>query len=338
MSSRVSRTKMEFAIPHHLDQLAASLADTAPYEKKIPDTMSVRPAFYSFRNPVGMIHTAFSKIYKHTAPAQPFPPPEVVYIDEAAQVDQLLPKALETTGTIANTIGFDLEWDFGPRTGKAAVMQVSTATRILIIHLSSFRGLPTSIREMMADPRIHKTGVAVRNDAHKLRRDFGLSSAGLVELSTLAKAVEPERWAHRRLLISLRDLCSAYLNETLRKDAVRTSTWSHAPLSAMQTEYAASDAYVSLELFHAIARLGYTAAHHTPGHADGLGYIEQLVSRATSSVTDVPHLKQVRGPPMQRPTLPGRAFERALYVWKKDACSFTYVAANAHIRISTVVQ
>lgn len=78
--------------------------------------------------------------------------------------------------------------------------------------------------------------------------DWGLCTAGLLELSTLAKMVDPVEWSGRNGLIALRDLVRVYLKRKLRKDATRTSNWELAKLSAEQIEYGACDVAAALEV------------------------------------------------------------------------------------------
>lgn len=237
-----------------LDRLADALADAAT------DQATRAPPVYSFRRPLGTIGEAHRRLYNTPCPSRPYLIPEVIYLTEKDQVDRILPAALQHAGTVAGAIGFDLEWNITAKPRTAAVMQLGIADRIYLLHLSNMKQIPESVRDMLADPALLKVGVAIRNDGHKLRRDFGVPTNGLVELSTMAKLLEPQRWKHRRLLVSLRDLCQAYLARTLRKDAVRVGTWTNVPLTHTQKEYAASDAYVGLELFHRLLAVAHDRA------------------------------------------------------------------------------
>jgi hypothetical protein len=67
-------------------------------------------------------------------------------------------------------------------------------------------------------------------------------SRSLLELSTVAKLADPERWAGRHWMIALRDLTRIYVQRRLiKEDSVRSSNWSLMHLEDRQVEYAACD-------------------------------------------------------------------------------------------------
>ncbi|WFD02203.1 hypothetical protein MOBT1_000884 [Malassezia obtusa] len=312
-----------------LDRLAGSIADAA--HRHLQEQEHESP--YTYRQPLGTVRRACAQL--------------VVYLSCEEQVNERLPSALEHSGTVSRAVGFDLEWNMTPYTGKTAVIQIGVADSIYIVQLSMMQRVPPSIATMMADPTVLKVGVAVRNDAHKLRRDFGIVSNGLVELSTMAKLVDPDRWKHRRLLISLRDLCEAYLKRALRKDAVRVSQWDKAPLSAEQLEYAASDVYVSLELFHQLLLVAHQRAVEraaTHGVADlahtPLETTLAIVRAATSEVHSAPAKRTKPRPATVKaeeaiPAADLRAHERALQAWRAKQLDFAALAARAGVQITT---
>ena len=80
------------------------------------------------------------------------------------------------------------------------------------------------------------------NDMHKLRRDFGLQAAGLLEHQRLAAAV----LTYGERPWSLSELVETCLRRRLTKEErVRTSAWESKCLDDEQTRYAALDAWAS---------------------------------------------------------------------------------------------
>ncbi|KAJ3280784.1 hypothetical protein HK104_000404 [Borealophlyctis nickersoniae] len=103
---------------------------------------------------------------------------------------------------------------------------------------------PPSLKSFLEDPLCRKAGVNIRGDARKLLRDYEVQMAGMVDLSSLAKAVAgvPR--------LSLQNLVEKLLEKTLNKDdKIRTGNWANAPLNAKQEAYAANDAYASYKIY-----------------------------------------------------------------------------------------
>ncbi|SPO22859.1 uncharacterized protein UTRI_01537 [Ustilago trichophora] len=195
-------------------------------------------------------------------------PPMVAYTADYDEANDLL----SCLGS--GPMGLDLEWNFSRFTGpnRTALLQICSSSLILIIHMSAMsHRVPPRLTCILQDPNIIKTGVAIKNDALKLQRDYGIHTRNIVELSNLAKLAQPELWAQVHHLISLRDLTRIYLGKRLKKDSVRVSDWETYPLGEGQIEYAASDTFVSLEILRAIS------AYFRPESKDaGKGLLAQL--------------------------------------------------------------
>lgn len=91
--------------------------------------------------------------------------------------------------------------------------------------------LPRKAIELLADPDISKVGVAIGGDAQKLLRDFPNEFPdgvrGILELTKVARKVDPINTGPGARLISLANLCGAYLGKSLSKEStVRGSDWS----------------------------------------------------------------------------------------------------------------
>jgi ribonuclease D len=117
-------------------------------------------------------------------------------------------------------------------------VQICDGETVLLFHVGTGVQPGPALVALLADPRRLKAGVAVRGDALKLLRDFPACGAnppaGLVELSHVARALEPRRWASRSL-VALRRLTQGLLRKDLDKGPVRTGAWDQA-LSDEQIE------------------------------------------------------------------------------------------------------
>jgi hypothetical protein len=103
----------------------------------------------------------------------------------------------------------------------------------------TFPELPSRIKELISSRSIYKTGVQVAGDGKKLVRDFKFEPnahpKGLLELSWIARKVDPLVTGPGSMLISLANLSKMYLRHELDKGAVRISDWSKE-LSRAQRE------------------------------------------------------------------------------------------------------
>ena len=268
------------AYSNAVDAMAASIADA-----HVPASST-----YTYRRPKYTIPKAMRAFQQPTVAYQV---PRLHYLTEIQEVDNALPDAVANTGTIERIIGLDLEWNFGLSVGKTAVLQLATAFDIYVIQLSKMRNLPNSLASILTDPHIPKTGVAIHQDLAKLQRDFGLIPAGGLELSRLAWRFDAERWQNHRFLISLRDLCKGY---------------------------AASDAYVSLELVHAILLHAYRRNAIT-------------LNEIRACMQEAPH-NRLRKPQRSHSMSAPLAHQRAWEAWKQGA-SLQELALEKHIRLTT---
>ena len=167
-------------------------------------------------------------------------------------------------------VGFDLEWEkFKSKPGEdsakrcVSLMQIASEDKVALFHLALFRGgdstaelMPPTLRAFLEDPEIIKVGVNIGGDASRLRRCFGVEMRGNIELSHLYKLVtygEIKPAKVNRGLFSLANQVKEILHLPLSKGEVRTSSWSKR-LNNQQCEYAASDAYAGLKLFHELEK------------------------------------------------------------------------------------
>lgn len=218
------------------------------------EALEVGLTAYSYRKPVGPALEPGTKFLQGKRKASVSKPDGPRLREPGMAYTEHLEEAEDLVNCLQGPLGLDLEWNFEyGRVYKTALLQICSTNLIILIHLSSIKTVPPSLVKVLQDPAVIKTGVAIRNDALKLQRDFNIQCRNIVELSQLAKLAEPERWASTKYLISLRALTRVYLGQKLRKDEERVSDWTKRPLSDKQIEYAASDVFVGLELLRKLA-------------------------------------------------------------------------------------
>ena len=95
--------------------------------------------------------------------------------------------------------------------------------------------------EILENPSIIKTGVALKDDLHNLQKIEEFKPAGFEDLAPLAQSLEIEQ-------TGLRNLTAIFFKQRLSKSA-QLSNWQKRPLSSSQKSYAATDAWISRELY-----------------------------------------------------------------------------------------
>ena len=144
-------------------------------------------------------------------------------------------------------LGFDTETRPIFTKGKTcppALLQLAARDCVYLVQL---RRLPFDVRlaGLLADPRIIKAGVAVRDDMLALERLHPFVPAGAVDLAVLAKARGMKAQG-------LRNLAANLLGFRISKSA-QCSNWEKDELSPQQIRYAATDAWVGRELYAHLA-------------------------------------------------------------------------------------
>ncbi|QDS76698.1 hypothetical protein FKW77_000737 [Venturia effusa] len=168
-------------------------------------------------------------------------------------------------------LGFDMEWkaDFTkkrqnggrkrkhPRTLKdeISLIQIASTDEIALFHIALHKGtrpvelVARSLREIIESDAIIKTGVGIYSaDASRLRRFMKFQPRGMLDLNHLHRLVDI---SSGKKMIGLSEHARLYLGFPLFKGKVRTSDWTK-PLTIDQQNYAASDAYVGLVLYHVL--------------------------------------------------------------------------------------
>ena len=154
-------------------------------------------------------------------------------------------------------LGFDIESkpSFSRGTNNpAALLQLATADQAFLFRLRPLKKLG-ALKEILENPGIIKTGVAIRDDIKKLREVEEYKPAGFEDLAPLASSLNFEQ-------TGLRNLAAIFFGFRISKSA-QLSNWEKNPLSPAQVNYAATDAWISRELYLIMsARLKHKGSSH----------------------------------------------------------------------------
>lgn len=140
-------------------------------------------------------------------------------------------------------IGFDTESrpSFKPgKVNKLALLQLSSADRCFLFRLNNIR-LEKEIVKVLETSDIVKVGAAVHDDLKALRALRPFRPQSFVDLQSIIGNYGIKE-------LSLRKMAGIVMSLRLSK-AQRLSNWEASELTEAQKQYAATDAWISLEIY-----------------------------------------------------------------------------------------
>lgn len=148
-------------------------------------------------------------------------------------------------------LGFDTEtrpvFKKGKKPGPPSLIQLATAERVYVFQINILP-LCNGLCDLLADKSVIKTGVAVRDDIIGLQRLAKFKPSGFIDLSNVSAAANMQTHG-------LRNMAANLLGFRISKSA-QCSNWAKEKLTPQQVNYAATDAWVSRELYLALDELG----------------------------------------------------------------------------------
>jgi ribonuclease D len=141
-------------------------------------------------------------------------------------------------------VGFDTETRPSFKKGQifqVSLLQLAIPGKVFLIRLNH-TGVTDELAGLFSNPKIIKAGVGIRDDLKALQKLKMFEPVNCYDLSTLAKEAGLQ-------VESVKKLTALLLGFRISKSA-QTSNWEIATFTQKQIEYAATDAWVCLELFH----------------------------------------------------------------------------------------
>ncbi len=129
-----------------------------------------------------------------------------------------------------------------------SLLQLCTRKKAYLIQLNRIED-KSGIAELFADASITKAGVAIRDDLAGLMKLFPFAPEAFIDLADLARVAEINN-------TGLRSLCAILLGKRISKSA-QVTNWAKDELTPKQITYAATDAWISRELFEIFRKAGY---------------------------------------------------------------------------------
>lgn len=146
-------------------------------------------------------------------------------------------------------LGFDTETRPAFQRGVSyppALLQLATSKEVFVFQFHALGGLG-ALREILEDESIIKAGVAISDDIKQLNDVWKFKPGHFIEIGNLAKELGYQQ-------TGLRSLAGLMLGFRISKREQR-SNWARANLTRSQIVYAATDAWVSRELYLHIMKL-----------------------------------------------------------------------------------
>lgn len=163
---------------------------------------------------------------------------EIHVIDSIDQVDSAVAYLSQQS-----MLGFDTEtkpcFTKGQK-NKVALLQLSTEDHAFLFRICKI-GLPQPLADILANPKILKMGVAIRDDIKGLQKWTPFEPNGFVELSDCAKEFGIQA-------SGLKKLCGIVMGFRISKSQ-QLSNWEDVTLKPSQQTYGATDAWAGLMIY-----------------------------------------------------------------------------------------
>lgn len=150
-----------------------------------------------------------------------------------------------------SVVGFDTESKPAFRKGQfnhVALIQVAVPEKVYLLRIHQ-TGLTNTLIKFLSNDDILKVGIALDDDLIALNRRRRFTPAGFKDLNRIAPTLGIEN-------IGARNLSALILNTRISKNQ-QVSNWENHVLTSQQIKYAATDAWLCLEIYNKLNYWGY---------------------------------------------------------------------------------
>lgn len=163
---------------------------------------------------------------------------DIVLVDSEAEIEEICLGLQQYS-----ILGFDTETRPAFKKGvvhEVSLLQLSTDDQVFLFRLNKI-GIPNCLAKVLENKKIQKVGAAIRDDIKGLNRIRKFHADGFVELQEFVKKFEIENFG-------LKKLAGLVLGFRISKGQ-RLTNWENESLTKSQQVYAATDAWVSSEIY-----------------------------------------------------------------------------------------
>ncbi len=163
---------------------------------------------------------------------------KIVVVTDASRLNRVLQEVRQHPAA-----GFDTETRptfLKGRRHKVALLQLALLHKAFLIRLNH-TGMPDVLVRYLEDEHAIKVGLALRDDLKALQHLRKFTPGGFVELTTLTRQAG-------YTAEGIKTLAAQILGHRISKSA-QTSNWEAPTLTEKQLRYAATDAWVCLEIY-----------------------------------------------------------------------------------------
>lgn len=171
---------------------------------------------------------------------------ELVLVTTAEQLKEALKEIHKH-----KVLGFDTETKPAFKKGEynsVSLLQIAVEGIVYIIRLN-LTGFTRDLTRLFSDTSILKVGISIRDDIKELKKLRDFEPDGIIELNTIAKELGIKHEG-------VRSLSAIFLQIRISKTQ-QTTNWERDELNEKQLRYAATDAWVCLEIFNRLSYKGY---------------------------------------------------------------------------------
>ena len=128
---------------------------------------------------------------------------------------------------------------------KVSLVQISTLNHCFLFRLNKI-DFPASLAEFLADDKIRKIGLSLRDDFSGLNKHHVFKPGNAIDIQTIAQS-------YGIMELSLQKIYAILFGKKISKSQ-RLSNWENPELTELQQRYAATDAWASLEIYNQLMK------------------------------------------------------------------------------------